>query len=106
MYGTVSRYRIKPGSEGAVRALSRELVDDPPPGFVASYTYRLDSGNDEYVTAAMWADRETYQRNSADERQQRWFARLQEHLVGSPSWSDGEVIEATHPATAGQVAAR
>lgn len=97
MYGTVSRFRIKPGSEDAVTALSRELVDNPPSGFVASYIYRLDSGNDEYMTAAMWTDRETYQRSSSDERQQQWFARVRELMVGEPQWNDGEVIEAAHP---------
>ncbi|MFI5313086.1 MAG: hypothetical protein ACHQ06_02870 [Candidatus Dormibacteria bacterium] len=104
MYGSVSSYRIKPGSEEAVKALSRELVDDPPPGFVCSYTYRLDSGNDEYITAAMWTDRETYAKNSEDERQQRWFQRVQEHMVGAPSWNDGEVIQAAHPVPEGQTA--
>ncbi|HEY6538648.1 MAG TPA: hypothetical protein VI138_06375 [Candidatus Dormibacteraeota bacterium] len=101
MYGTISRYRIKAGSESAVLALSRELVDDPPPGFVASYICRLDAGNGEYMTAAMWTDRETYKKNSADPRQQRWFRRVQELVVGEPSWNDGEVIAAAHPATAG-----
>lgn len=100
MYGTVSRYRIKPGSEAAVLALSRELTADPPPGFVASYTYRLDAGNDEYITAAMWSDKETYQKNADDEKQQRWFQRVSEHIVGEPSWADGEVVHAAHPVTA------
>ena len=97
MYGSVSRYRLKPGSEDAVVALSRELVNDPPPGFVAAYIYRLDSGDDEYISAAMWTDKETYTKNSADERQQRWFERVQEHLAGTPAWNDGEVIDAAHP---------
>ncbi|MHB8719541.1 MAG: putative quinol monooxygenase [Candidatus Dormibacteria bacterium] len=97
MYGTVSRYRIKPGSEAAVLALSRELAAAAPPGFVASYTYRLDSGGDEYITAAMWTDRQTYRRNADDPRQQRWFEQVQGHLVGVPAWSDGEVIDASHP---------
>lgn len=104
MYGTVSRFRINPGSEAAVLALSRELADDPPPGFVASYVYRLDSGGDEYITAAMWTDRDTYQKNAADPRQQRWFERVQEHLAGQPAWNDGEVVGAYQPAAAGQPA--
>jgi quinol monooxygenase YgiN len=96
MYGSVTRYRLKPGSEEAALTLSRELAADPPPGYVFGYTYRLDSGGDEYITAAAWTDRETYQKNSNDERQQRWFARVSELLVGQPAWNDGEVIEAWH----------
>lgn len=37
-----------------------------------------------------------FQKNSNDERQQRWFARVSELLVGEPAWNDGEVIEAWH----------
>lgn len=95
MYGTVSRYHLKPGSEDALVALSQELRSDPPSGFVGSYTFRLDSGGNEYITAAVWSDRETYVRNSNDERQQRWFQRIADLLDGEPQWNDGEVIDAS-----------
>lgn len=101
MYGTVSRYRIKPGSEATLLALSHELSADPPPGFVGAYMYRLDAGNDEYITAAVYTDRETYRRNADDPRQQRWFERVREHLVGDPTWEDGEIVDAPHVAAAG-----
>lgn len=78
MHGTVSRYR--------------------------GYTFRLESGGDEYITAAAWRDRETYAMSAADERQQRWFARLREHLDGDPQWNDGEVIFASGAAVAGSPA--
>lgn len=92
MYGTVSRYRLTPGSEPAAVALSQEMNANPPPGYVASYTFRLDAGGDQYITAAVWNDRETYNRSANDERQQRWFARVSELIVGEPEWNDGEVI--------------
>jgi heme-degrading monooxygenase HmoA len=94
MYGTVSRYRLKPGSEQAAIAMSKELQGNPPPGYIAAYTYRLDSGNDEYITASIWSDRDTYVKNSNDERQQRWFQRVRELLIDDPQWSDGEVVHA------------
>lgn len=94
MYGTVARYRIKPGSEEALKALSGELGENPPPGFVAGFIYRLDAGGDEYITAAMYSDRETYRRNSEDERQKAWFARVSELVAGETEWHDGEVISA------------
>ena len=53
MYGTVMRYRLKPGSETAALALSDELAADPPLGFVAAYTYRLDPSGDEFITASV-----------------------------------------------------
>ena len=55
MYGTVMRYRLKPGSETAALALSDELAADPPLGFVAAYTYRLDPSGDPGSAAEMAA---------------------------------------------------
>jgi quinol monooxygenase YgiN len=100
VYGTVARYRIKPGSEDQIVALARDMDQDAPPGYVGGYTFRLDSGNDEYVTAAVWSDKETYSKNAADERQQRWFARVRELMAGDPEWNDGEVIFAAHATVA------
>lgn len=94
MYGTVSRYRLKPGWEQAAIALSKDLGQNPPPGYVGGYTYRLDAGGDEYITASVWSDRETYVQN-ANDQQQQWFARVRELLVGDPQWNDAEVVFAS-----------
>ncbi len=95
MYGTVSRYRIKPGSEAAIVALSRELAANPPTGFIGAFLYKLDGTDNEYITAAAYSDRETYRRNADDPRQQQWFERVREHLASDPTWSDGEIVDAT-----------
>jgi antibiotic biosynthesis monooxygenase (ABM) superfamily enzyme len=100
MYGTIMRYRTKPGSEAAALALTKEFLADPPAGFVASYTYRLDSGGDEYVTAAVFNDKDAYLRNANDPRQDQWFKRFQALLAGDVEWNDGELIEAVNLASA------
>jgi len=100
VYGTVSRYRLKPGSEDQVVVLAREMDQDAPPGYVGGYTFRLDSGSDEYITAGVWSDQETYRKNADDERQQRWFARVRELMAGDPEWNDGEVIFAARGSVA------
>lgn len=92
MFGTVAHYRIKPASEAALLALSREMAANPPPGFVAAHIYRLDAGSDTYVTASVWSDRATYRKNADDPRQQQWFARFRDLLAEDPTWFDGEVV--------------
>lgn len=94
MYGTVSRYRLKPGKEQEAITISGEIARNPSSGFVGTYTFRLDSGDNEYITAAVWSDRETYQRNSNSQQQQRWFQRVSQLMDGDPQWHDGEVIDA------------
>jgi hypothetical protein len=92
VYGTVVRYRLRPGHESDLLTLIDELTAALPQGYVAAYTYRLDSGGDDYITAAVWTDRETYARNANHDRQRRWYERVRELLVEEPSWHDGEVI--------------
>ncbi|MHB8488828.1 MAG: antibiotic biosynthesis monooxygenase family protein [Candidatus Dormibacteria bacterium] len=96
MYGTVTRYHLKPGGEEESVALARELEQNPPPGYVGGYTFRLDSGGGEYITAAVWSDKETYRANADDERQRQWFARVRELMAGDPQWNDGEAIFAAN----------
>ena len=98
MYGTVSRVRIKPGSEEALLAVTRDFSANAPPGFVSAFMYRLDSGGDEYITAAAFSDKAAYERNSNEPAQQAWFARLRELMVDDPQWHDGEIIDAMSPA--------
>ncbi|TMD98326.1 MAG: hypothetical protein E6I76_04735 [Chloroflexi bacterium] len=69
---------------------------DPPLGFVAAYTYRLDPSGDEFITASVWTDRDTYVRSSSRERQQRWIERVHELLIDDPQTSDGEVIHSVN----------
>ena len=95
MYGTVARYRLKPGCEADALALIDELAAGLPHGYVAAYTYRLDAGGDEYITAAVWVDRETYLRNASNDRQRQWYERIRDLLAEEPVWHDGEVIHAT-----------
>ncbi|HZU75409.1 MAG TPA: antibiotic biosynthesis monooxygenase [Dehalococcoidia bacterium] len=92
MYGTVSRYRLKPGTEAQALALANELDTNPSPGYVGAYMFRLDAGNDEYISVGVWSDRDMYRKSAEDERQQQWFARFRELMAGDPEWNDGEVI--------------
>lgn len=94
MYGTVMRYRMKPDSEDKALALTAEFRDHVPDGFVASYTYRLDAGDDSYITAVLFESREAYRASSDTPEQGEWYGRFSELMQGEPEWNDGEVFEA------------
>lgn len=92
MYGTVFRYRVKPGKDEELMTLFTEFRDNPPEGYVGSVTYRLDAGDGQYMTAAAHRDKQAYLDNAQSPQQSAWFQRFRELLVDDPDWNDGEIL--------------
>jgi quinol monooxygenase YgiN len=93
MYGTVARFRLKPGvEETQLMELSRELEGRPIPGFVAEYTYRMDSDPHEYYFAVVFESKEAYFANANTPEQDAFYRKFRELLVDDPEWHDGEVV--------------
>ncbi|HZB97744.1 MAG TPA: hypothetical protein VE219_04010 [Candidatus Sulfotelmatobacter sp.] len=95
MYGTVMRYRLKPGMEERHAELVKEFEANKPAGFVRALLYTLDSGNGEYMTAAAHTDKEAYARDGQSPTQSAWFQRFSEIVDGEVSFNDGEITELT-----------
>jgi heme-degrading monooxygenase HmoA len=73
MYGTIGRFRIKPGMEAQFRQL---IEAQAPPfetgqisGFVASYAYRMDADANDYYIGAVFESREAYLANAESSEQ-------------------------------------
>jgi hypothetical protein len=92
MYGTVFRYRVKPGMEQKLPELLREFDTNPPEGFVAGWTYRLDKGGDDYITAVSFTDKDAYLRNANRPEQAAFFQRFRDLLADDVEWNDGEIV--------------
>ena len=92
MYGSVFRWRVKPGMDERVMQLIEEFRADPPEGFVGAATYKLNAGGGEYITAAAHRDKSSYQEHAGREAQAAWFAKFQDCLDGDVEWNDGEVV--------------
>ncbi len=73
MYGTVARYRVKPGMEGqliqVIEEQARTFEAAQVPGFIVTYTYRLDTDPNDYYLAVVFASKETYQANAQSPEQ-------------------------------------
>jgi hypothetical protein len=104
MYGTVFRYRLKPGMEQQHIELFKEFDANPPEGYVASWTYRLDAGHNEYITAAAHTDREAYLANATRPAQGAFFERFRALLADDVEWNDGEIVVGTSLAVLSKVA--
>jgi len=94
MYGTVARYRAKPGNVDALLELQRQLDADPPPGFVAAYIYQMDDDPEEFLEAVLFENRETYMANADSPEQHQWYLKMRALVEADPEWHDGTVI---HP---------
>jgi hypothetical protein len=92
MYGTVFRYRVKPGIGDRLPQLLKEFDANPPEGFVAGWTYQLDAGTDQYITAVSFSDKDAYVKNADSPEQAAFFERFRDLLAGDVEWNDGEIV--------------
>lgn len=91
MYGTVARFQLKPGVEGAVLTLLREFEAANVPGFVGNYVYRMDANPSIYYLAVAFESKDAYVSNANSPEQNVRYLQLRELLVSDPEWHDGEV---------------
>ncbi len=94
MYGTVARMRLLPGTEAEMVRLGKEYEGLGIPGYLATYVYKLDGAEDEYIMAVLFDSRESYHANAANPEQHTRFERMRALMAADPEWSDGEVIYA------------
>lgn len=101
MYGTIFRYRPKPGQERVLEEIVRRWLRERAPdvqGFIAVYLLRSESSPDHLLGLVIFDSEQNYRKNAADPEQQRWYELFRAALIDDPEWNDG-VIEALEPAT-------
>jgi quinol monooxygenase YgiN len=92
MYGTVARFRLKPGMLEHVRRFFDEM--EPPPGQVWRFVYQMDADPDEVYVAAAFESKAAYVANANRPEQHAKFMHFAEMLQGEPEWHNGEIVSA------------
>jgi hypothetical protein len=92
MYGTVAKFRVKPGQESKLMQEMGSYDGLNIDGYVGTTVYRLDSGNDEYLMAVVFRDKESYMKNADSPDQNKRYATFRALLQADPQWQDGEII--------------
>lgn len=95
MYGTISRFNVKPGKTQAVIDLFDEWGREFRPkvqGATTGYLYQPDSNADELIMVVGFSDRDSYRANAQSPAQDEWYQRLRENLTRDPEWEDGSVV--------------
>lgn len=90
MYGTVARYRLKPGmmDEFKNRFSDESGVD----GFHSIRVFQSDKDENELWMIAIFDDEEKYFQNANSTEQNAEYLKLREMLIADPEWHDGHVI--------------
>lgn len=92
MYGTVARFRVKPGMEARLQELMKDEEMVNIPGYIGATVYRLDSGSDEYIMAVVFKDKDAYFKNANDPAQDKRYEDFRAQLQDDPQWMDGEIV--------------
>jgi heme-degrading monooxygenase HmoA len=96
MYGTIGRLHIKAGMEGQFRQLiegqAHAFETGQVPGFVASYSYRMDGDPNEYYLAVVFESKEAYWANAQSPEQDARYRQWLPLLEREPEWYDGEIV--------------
>ncbi len=92
MYGTVARYRIKPGTEAQLLEFDAEMRRLKPRGMIDFFLYRMDRDPQEYCEVVLFDSRESYRALAEDPAQDARYRQFAALLEGEPEWNDGEVV--------------
>jgi quinol monooxygenase YgiN len=94
MYGTIGRYRIKPGMEEQLIEQLRVFEAAKVPGTIATYVYRMDADPNDFYIAVVFASKEAYLTNAQSPEQDARYHQLLSLLEREPEWHDGEIVSA------------
>lgn len=92
MYGTIARYRVKPGQDEAFLTDLQQFEGSPPPGWVYHTVFRSVDDPNELWMSVVFESAEAYKRNAESPEMDREYRRLLERLEAEPEWHDGHVI--------------
>jgi quinol monooxygenase YgiN len=97
MYGTIARFRIKPGTRDEFIKTMDGFGDAVIPGWKADYYFQMDKDPDEFYLVAVFQNKERYQANADAPDQHDRYLKFRSFLVADPEWHDGQIVSATGP---------
>jgi len=97
MYGTIARFRIKPGTRDEFIKAMDSFGDAIIPGWMADYYFQMNNDPDEFFLVAVFKDRDTYEANADSTEQHDRYLKFRSFLAEDPQWNDGTIVSATGP---------
>ena len=92
MFGTVAKYRLKPGHEKAFMDDMTRFEGKPPAGWVYHTVFRSKTDPHELWLSVVFESEDSYVKNANSPEMDKEYRRMLEHLESEPEWHDGQVI--------------
>jgi quinol monooxygenase YgiN len=92
MFGTVAKYRLKPGHEKTFMDEMTRFEGEPPAGWVYHTVFRSKTDPNELWLSVVFESEDAYVKNANSPEMDKEYQRMLEHLQGEPEWHDGHVI--------------
>lgn len=97
MYGTIARFRIKPGVKDEFIKTMDSFGNAVIPGWMADYYFQTENDPDEFYLVAIFKDKQTYVANADNAEQHERYLAFRSFLLDDPEWHDGFILSATGP---------
>lgn len=91
-YGTIAKYRVKPGHDKELTADMERFEVSPPQGWRYHTVFRSTENPNEIWLSVVFDSEEAYKRNANSPEMDAEYRRLLQHLESEPEWHDGHVI--------------
>jgi quinol monooxygenase YgiN len=91
-YGTVARYRVKPGHEERFLEQMKGFESSPPPGWIYTTLFRGAADPKEIWMSVVFENEDLYKKNADSSEMDQAYRAMLEHLEAEPEWHDGHII--------------
>jgi quinol monooxygenase YgiN len=92
MFGTIARYRVKPGHEKQLMNQMGSFEQNAPEGWVYTTIFRNAEDPNEIWMSVVFDSEDAYRKNASSPDMDKEYRSMLEHLQGEPEWHDGHVI--------------
>lgn len=96
MFVSISRYRVKPGMEDALKKHNEEWKVTVRPlthGFISVHVYKNPKSEREWASVATFVDEYSEMVNANSREHKQWYRRMLEMLEDTPTYWHGELVQ-------------
>jgi quinol monooxygenase YgiN len=91
-YGTIARYKVKPGHSDSFVSEMARFEAAPPAGWVYHTVFRSTTDPNEIWVSVVFESEAAYKRSADSPEMDKEYRAMLTHLEGEPEWHDGHVV--------------